>query len=217
MHVTILGASRFGVATARQLIDAGHEVVLIDLDRDRLDALSDGLDCAMVCGDGTLPSTLRDAYGDGSDALVALTNHDDVNILAAVVGRSVGYERLVPQIVRPELLSVVEELDIGDVITPHESLARSIVSALADHSEMDTDMALHRDLRLVNHVVPENMDGTTVGDLDLPGGVRVVAQANEDAEHFAEADTRLATGDHLFFLAETGAIKKLNRLFGQKG
>ena len=77
-------------------------------------------------------------------------------------------------------------------------------------------MALHRDLRLVNHVVPEDMDGTTVGDLDLPGGVRVVAQADEDAERFAEADTALAKGDHLFFLSETGAIKKLNKLFEQK-
>lgn len=216
MHVTILGASRFGVATVRQLIEAGHEVVLIDIDRDRLDELSDGLDCAMVCGDGTLPSTLRDAYGDGSDALVALTNHDDVNILAAVVGRSVGYERLVPQIVRPELLSVVEELDIGDVITPHESLARSIVSALADHSELDTDMALHRDLRLVNHVVPDAMDAKTVGDLDLPDGVRTIARANEDGERFADPDTTISKGDHLFFAAETGAIKRLNKLFGKK-
>lgn len=217
MHVTILGASRFGVATARQLIDAGHEVVLIDLDKDRLDDLSDGLDCAMVHGDGTLPSTLRDAYGDGSDALVALTNHDDVNILAAVVGRSVGYDRLVPQIVRPELLSVVEELDIGDVITPHESLARSIISALADHSELDTDMALHRDLRLVNHVVPDDLDGRSVGDLDLPGGVRPIARANEDGESFADPETTLARGDHLFFVAETGSVKALNKLFGQKG
>jgi trk system potassium uptake protein TrkA len=217
MHVTILGASRFGVATAGQLIKAGHEVVLIDIEKARLDELSDGLDCAMVCGDGTLPSTLRDAYGDGSDALVALTNHDDVNILAAVVGRSVGYERLVPQIVRPELLSVVEELDIGDVITPHESLARSIVSALTEHGELDTDMALHRELRLVNHVVPEELAGTTLGDLDLPKGVRPVAHADAEAERLADPGIALSAGDHLFFVAANDAVKPLNRLFGQKG
>ena len=110
MHITILGASRFGVATVQHLIDEGHEVVLIDSDRSRLDNLADELDCGMVCGDGTLPSTLRDAYGDGSDALVALTNEDDVNILAAVVGRAIGFGRVIPQIVRPELLTVVEEL-----------------------------------------------------------------------------------------------------------
>ena len=88
MHITILGASRFGVATVRNLIEQGHEVVLIDIDRDRIDELADGLDCAMICGDGTLPSTLRDAFGDGSDALVALTNEDDVNILASATSAS---------------------------------------------------------------------------------------------------------------------------------
>ena len=40
MHITILGASRFGVATAQHLIDEGHEVVLIDRDRARLDELA---------------------------------------------------------------------------------------------------------------------------------------------------------------------------------
>ncbi|MGR3512005.1 MAG: potassium channel family protein [Paracoccaceae bacterium] len=145
MHITILGASRYGVATARKLIDENHEVVLIDLNRNRIDELSDGLDCAMICGDGTLPSTLRDAYGDGSDALVALTNEDDVNILASVVARAVGYKRVIPQIVRSELLSVIEELDLDDAITPHESLARSIVSGLTQNSKVDTELALHEE------------------------------------------------------------------------
>ena len=215
MHITILGASRFGVATARQLIDAGHEVVLIDIDRAKLDELADGLDCGMVCGDGTLPSTLRDAYGDGSDALVALTNEDDVNILAGVVARSVGYERIVPQIVRPELLTVVEELQLGDVITPHESLARSIISALTEHSELDTDLALHRDLRLVNHVVPASMAGKTIGDLDLPKHVRPVAYASDAGENFADADVELSEGDHLMFVAANDAVKPLTKLFSK--
>ena len=215
MHVTILGASRFGVATARELVDNGHEVVLIDIDKARLDSLADGLDCAMVCGDGTLPSTLRDAYGDGSDALVALTNEDDVNILAGVVARSIGYKRIIPQIVRAELLSVVEELELGDVITPHENLARSIASALVDHSELDADRALHRDLRLVHHAVPDSMDGTTIGDLDLPEKARVIAHANDEGEDFAEPDTPLRAGDHLWFVLSDGAVKSLNKLFSK--
>lgn len=215
MHITILGASRYGVAAAEKLIEAEHEVVLIDIDKSRLDELADQLDCAMVCGDGTLPSTLRDAYGDGSDALVILTNHDDVNILAAMVGRSVGYERVIPQIVRTELLSVVEELQLRDVITPHESLARSIVSGLTEHSELDADLALHRQLRLVNHAVPEKLAGKTIGDLDLPEKARVVAHANDESESFGDDDVKLAAGDHLFFVADGDAVKKLNKMFSK--
>lgn len=213
MHVSILGASRFGVATARHLIEEGHAVVLIDHDKARLDDLADGLDCAMVYGDGTLPSTLRDAFGDGSDALVTLTNEDEVNILAAVVGRAVGYPRVIPRIERTELSSVVDELDLDDVITPHETLARSIVSGLAEHSEVDTELTLHRELRVVSHWVPAAFDGKTLAEIDLPRNVRAVAHSGNEREAFAEADSRLAEGDRLLFVAGKDAIEALNRRF----
>lgn len=213
MHVTILGASRFGVAAAKKLIEEDHEVVLIDKNKARLDDLADGLDCAMIYGDGTLPSTLRDAYGDGSDALVALTNHDDVNILAAMVGRSIGFARVVPQIVRTELLSVVEELELTDVVTPHESLARSIVSSLTDKSDLETDIALRRELRLVSYTVTPGLSGRAISDLDLPKDARPVAHTNEESESFAERDIALKEGDHLFFVATAEAVKKLTKLF----
>jgi trk system potassium uptake protein TrkA len=213
MHITILGASRFGVATVRNLIEQGHEVVLIDIDRDRIDELADGLDCAMICGDGTLPSTLRDAFGDGSDALVALTNEDDVNILASVVGRAIGYKRVIPQIVRSELMSVVEELDLDDAITPHESLARSIVSGLTQHSEVDTDLALHRELRLVSHKVPVSLDGKTIGELDLGDAIRPVALSGSEREEFADSGSELREGDRLLFVVTNEAAAGLNEMF----
>ena len=213
MHITILGASRFGVATARNLIEENHEVVLIDIDRARIDELSDGLDCAMICGDGTLPSTLRDAYGDGSDALVALTNEDDVNILASVVGSAVGYKRVIPQIVRSELMSVVEELKLDDAITPHESLARSIVSGLTQHSAVDTELALHDELRLVSHRVPAALHGRKIRDLDLDDTKRPVALSGDDRERFADPDTELCEGDHVLFVVATDAAEDLNALF----
>lgn len=214
MRVTILGASRFGVATVKQLVDGGHEVVLIDKDRARLDELADSLDCGMIHGDGTLPSVLRDAYGDGSDALVALTNEDDVNILAAVVARSVGFGRVVPQIVRPELLSVVEELDLDDRIAPHESVARAIVSALTEHSEVETDLALHRALRIVTHRVPDALAGQRVGELDLPGKARAVALVRGEDERIVDAETELAEGDRLMLVTRSEEAERLNRMFG---
>lgn len=116
MRIVVVGASRFGQATTRQLLDKGHEVVLVDSDRSRLESLEEDLDCGMLHGDGSLPSIQRDAYGDHADALVLLTNSDDVNILAAAVGKSIGFERVLPQIVRGELISVCEELGLEDLI-----------------------------------------------------------------------------------------------------
>lgn len=213
MHVTIIGASRFGVATAQQLLDAEHEVVLVDQDREKLDELAETLDCGMIHGDGTLPSTLNDAFGDGSDALIALTNADNVNILASVVGRSVGYKRVIPQIVRAELLSVVDALDLDDTITPHESVARSIVSALMQDSPVETDMNLQHDLRLVVHSVPGVLDGMHAADLDLPEGARPIAVMRDDHETLVNADTTLHEGARMLLVVQVTRVRQVARLF----
>jgi len=187
--------------------------VLIDKDRGTLDELADELDCGMIAGDGTLPSTLQSAYGDGSDALVALTNEDDVNILSAVVARSIGYERVIPQIVRHELLSVVDQLELDDRIAPHESVARAIVSALTEHSEVETDLTLHRALRLVTHKVPSKLAGKRIDDLDLPEKARPMAHVRDEDETMVEPDLVIEEGDRLILLVKEEAAEDLNAIF----
>ena len=217
MHITILGASRFGVATAKQMIADGHEVVLIDEDRARLDELSEELDCGMIHGDGTLPSVLRDAFGDGSDAFVALTNEDDVNILASIVAKSVGYERVIPQIVRPELLTIAEELSLDETITPHESIARSIASALEQHTRFETDLSLRNELRILSLHVPDTMEPVTIGDLKLPGSSRVIARIREGSETLADSDTELRPGDAIMIVVDHDDQETVQKLFNSKG
>ncbi|TFL17404.1 potassium channel family protein [Jannaschia formosa] len=132
MRIIVVGASRFGLATLRRLIENGHEAVLVDRDRDQLDAVSDEIECGLIHGDGTLPSILREALGDGADTLMMLTNHEEANIVGAAVGRSIGFERVVVQIVRTQLLPICDELGLTDVVTPHEKVAQSIVAALEE-------------------------------------------------------------------------------------
>ena len=213
MRTVIVGASRFGIATARELTDDGHEVVIVDTDAAKLEELAEQLDCGFIHGDGTLPSVLRDAFGDHADSLVLLTNEDDVNILAALVGRSIGFERVIPQIVRAELLSVCDELELNDVITPHSTVARSIVQALKDKSDTSVDLRLHKGIRVVGYSVPAALAGSTVAQLDLPAESRVIARAHGEEESLVDEDTELAEGDHLIVAVATEAVDALEKAF----
>ena len=116
MRIIVVGGSRFGIATLKHLLDKGHEAVLVDESRERLDDISDDVECGLIHGDGTLPSILREAMGDGADALMMLTNHDEANILGAAVGRSIGIERVVVQIIQTQLLPICEELGLEEVV-----------------------------------------------------------------------------------------------------
>lgn len=213
MRVVILGASRFGAAIAEKLIAENHEVVLIDRDRDRLEKLSERLDCGMIEGDGTMPSVLEETFRNKNDAFVAVTNASEDNILAALVARSVGFGRVIPQIVSSQLVNVCRQLELHDVINPHATVAESIADALEDKTALDHDAVLQNELCLKQIAVPERLDGTVFRDIDLPEGARGIAVITGEAEQLLTDDHTLAAEDWLLFAVERSQLDALNQIF----
>lgn len=217
MRVVILGASRFGAAIADKLIEENHEVVLIDKDRDRLEKLSERLDCGMIEGDGTMPSVLEDTYRDEKDAFVAVTNASEDNILAALVARSIGFGRVIPQIVSSQLVNVCRQLELHDVINPHATVAESIADALEDKTALDQEAVLQNELSLKRIMVPERLEGTPFGEIDLPDGVRGIAVIRGESERLLSNDHELSSQDCLLFAVERSRLEDLNALFDVTG
>ena len=86
MRVVFVGASSLAVVTAKLMRERGDEVVIIEHDKDHIDALPEELDCGFLHGDGSEPAILREADPNGTDVLFALTDNDQANILASLVG-----------------------------------------------------------------------------------------------------------------------------------
>ena len=214
MRIVVVGASRLGVALVSELLENQHNVVLVDHSRERLDDVSNRLDCGFIEGDGTLPQTLRDAYGDAAEALIMLTNHDDVNILGAVVGRSIGYKRVVLQIVRSELLEVCEELGFDEIVTPHATVAKSISRSIKSHSRVWSQIELAEGLEFGSYVIDESRDGKTLGTIDLPDGARAVARLRDEEPAKIGSDVPLSEGDRLLVAAGSDVRKELDDMFG---
>ncbi len=213
MRIIVIGGSRLGVAVVNKLLDGGHDVVLVDRSRDRLDDISDRLDCGFIEGDGTLPQTLRDAYGDGADALMLMTNHDDVNILAAVVGRSIGFERVVLQIVQAQLLEICEELGFDDVFTPHTTVASSIVHSLENEERVWSQLGTVEGVNFASYDIRSDMVGKSLEDLDLPQNARAVGIMRSDGDAILDADVPMQEGDAVLIAAGDDAGEKLREIF----
>jgi len=217
MRVVILGASRFGAAIAEKLIEENHEVVLIDKNRDRLEKLSERLDCGMIEGDGTMPSVLEETFRDKKDAFVAVTNASEDNILAALVARSIGFGRVIPQIVTSQLVNVCRQLELYDVINPHATVAESIADALEDKTALENEPVFQNELCLKRVEVPKRLDGTAFNDIDLPDGVRGIAVIAQDSERLLTGDEVLTAGDSLLFAVERTQLDALRDLFEVTG
>ena len=213
MRIIVIGASRLGVALVEELLECNHDVVLVDHSRERLEEVSDELDCGLIEGDGTLPKTLRDAYGDNADALMLMTNHDDVNILGAVVGRAIGFERIVLQIVRSQLLDVCAELGFDEVVTPHATVAGSIVHSLEHDERVWTQLEIAKGLSFATYTVSDRLEARNMGELDLPQGARAVAVLRKSDEIDLAPDAALREGDEVLVAATEEARDDLHGIF----
>jgi len=93
MRVVFIGAGTLALTTARLLLKRGHDVVIIERDKSIALELPEQLDCGVLQGDGSKPAILREADPEHTDILFCLASSDQANIIAALVGRSLGFKR----------------------------------------------------------------------------------------------------------------------------
>lgn len=138
MRLVVVGASQLAVATIRILLERGHEVVLIDESADRLDELSGELDCGFVQGDGSRPSVLEQVGPENTDCLLCLTDSDQDNMIAALVGRELEFARVVAKIEDPDFEPVCLRLGLEDTLVPSREVGRSLAAFVERKPEAET-------------------------------------------------------------------------------
>ena len=87
MYVVIVGAGAVGVAVARWLLAAEHEVTVIDREPTRCEALDEELGSISVVGDGTVAAVLAKAGANRADIFIAMTGNDDENMVACQLAK----------------------------------------------------------------------------------------------------------------------------------
>ena len=118
-RVFVVGGKQIGIQVAQILEDHGVQVKLFENDHDRCKKISTILDKAIVIhGDGTDQATLLEENVEGVDAFLALTNHDEDNIIASLLARRLGVKKVVALINRMSYLPMVQRLGINTTVSP---------------------------------------------------------------------------------------------------
>lgn len=199
MRVILIGASTVAVVTAQTLVTRKYDVVIVEQDKERIDALKDELDCGYILGDGTKPAILRETSPSKDDMLLCLTNNDQTNILASLVGRSLGFERIVTKIEDPEFEHICRELGLSDIIVPDQNTARTLVDMATGKLAEDFAAFFKGDARLFSFVLREG-DPELVPDLALPARTRAIMVYRGDELVVPDDDTKLMKGDEIVLI-----------------
>jgi len=215
MRVVFLGASQVTIRATELFIKRGYEVVIIETERGKIDALSGELDCSFLHGDGSKPNILKEADPIRSDFLFCLTNNDQNNIIASLVGRSLGYTRVITRIQDPSFEPICLELGLEDSIIPSRTIARYLVDLVAGVGIPDISTMLKGEARLFSFIATKE-EAKPIADLDMPSGARIICYYRRDKFILPEEDSTLAAGDEVVVLTHSDHLPRLQERFKPK-
>jgi|FLYL01.1.fsa_nt_gi trk system potassium uptake protein TrkA len=217
-RVVVLGSTRLAELTAALLLEEGFEVVMVDQDRRRCSKLAAHLAKALViCDDPTNPTTLGNLHLDESDAILALTGWDEVNILGCLVGKALGASTTVARFNRIEYVNLLSGVGIDAAVSSRLIAAGAILRFVRRgriHSVVtfkDTDAeAIELEVDSGSPAV-----GRSLLELGMPRGAVVGGILRDGQTLVPSGSTVVQAGDRVIFFAMPDCIGAVERLFGR--
>ncbi len=221
MDVVICGAGQVGTYAAEALTAAGHNITVIDQKRERLEAIEEQMDVRTLTGNCATAGILLDA-GANSDncAVVAATEHDELNLLTASVACGLGAGRTVARVhhspfFNKDLFDYGRHLGIDRLICPEYATAQTVTSVLCNPSATAIANYASGLIEMQEFAVTPGATaiGKTVVELRMPAGVRLAAVRRGNAAFLPLATTEFYDGDSVILVGNREVFEEGRRLF----
>lgn len=140
--VMVIGGGRTSIYLAKQLIEMGIKVKIIERDRERCEELSEMLSRATIIrGDGTDKELLMEEGLTQTEAFLAMTDFDEENIMLALFAKSLSKAKLITKVHRIAYDEIIDSLDLGSIVYPKFITAESIIKYVrAMHESMGSNI-----------------------------------------------------------------------------
>lgn len=218
MRILIIGAGSAGRHLASKLSEERHDIVIVDNSQESLSEISSLLDIQTVCGEGSSPRVLAEAGIMKSDLVVAVTDRDEVNILACAYAQAAGVLHKVARVSNPDFIHAEARFDLSRmgidlVISQKEECAQEIFTVLRMPGTLEAVDLLEG--RVLTVGIKVHMDSPlvlqTLRDFSRPDmlqKVRLVALMRGDEVLVPRGDTQLMIGDDVYFVGEPGPVSE---------
>lgn len=216
MHIIIIGAGRTGKHVIQSAIEDGHEVVVIEADKDVAERAASSYDCIVINADASSLDTLRQAGSDEADALIATTSDDSVNLLVIMLGRELGIKKLVSSVTDEDHIRLFKELGVNTVESPFRLNGKFLYRAV-QKSSINDFMDLGHGVEIVEFHVNETAKvvGKAIKDTPIPRESRVIAIKRDEKVIVPQGSTVVEKGDVAVILTKQGLLRPLIELFGE--
>ncbi len=222
MQIIIAGAGEVGSHAAEVLSDAGHNVTVIDLNAGRLQALNDRLDVRTLVGHCAHFDLLQDAGADRCDLMLAATQNDEVNMLAASVAKASGAKKTIVRVHHTANFSLrgtsyASRLGIDELICPEYLTSLAIARAVRNPGSIALEEFARGRLLMQRVQVAHGTSavGQSLAKLVLPSGVRVATVERNNGAALADAETTIHEGDFVTLVGASASFDAARKMFAK--
>ncbi len=224
MRVIVVGAGEVGFHTAERLAQEGHEVVLVEGNRDRLREVEERLNVLALHGSGARAETLEEAGIRDCKIFIAVTDVDEVNMVACLLAREYGVPTKIARVKSlgysaQDAVLNAEKLGIELLINPLEAVSNDLINIAGHAAALEVAEFAERRIFFVGYPIGEGnpICGLSLADLrDLRAMYPfvVVAITRGTRTIIPRGDDVVEPGDHVFLVMRTADLPSVRYMLG---
>ncbi|WP_313376399.1 Trk system potassium transporter TrkA [Chishuiella sp.] len=234
MKIIIGGVGEVGFHLAKLLSNEMNDIVIMDMDKDKLALIENSLDVMAYRGDITSFKALREVGAHNADMFISVTHLQNTNITSASIAKDMGAKRTLARISNPEFLYKenqfwIDKMGIDALISPEKLAADEIYSLVQQSAFNAMHPFANGQLFLVGTVLDEDcrildkrfkdMYLTTKGGKENLFTPIAIIRSNDKGEYetiIPEDNTDFRINDHVYFIVKKTGILEIYKILGKK-
>ena len=205
MFVLVVGGGKVGYYLTKELIESGHEVVLMEKDKARAAQIVDELGSIVVAQDGCEGKYLRQAGSNRADIIVAVTGDDEDNLVICQMAKHhFDVPRTIARVNNPKNEALFRHLGVDELISPTRMILGSIEQDIPVHELLHLAALGEGELELIEAHLQTGSPaiGRAPRELDIPDGCSLFAVIREGIASPLRPDTVLREGDKVIAIGK---------------
>lgn len=213
-YVVVVGGGRVGYFLTKALLANDIEVSIIESKPENYELVRRQVDCPVLFGDGSSINAQEQAGVSRANVFVAVTNHDDDNLIACQIAKQrFGVPKTIARVKNPRNEGVMQRLGV-DVTVSSTAIITSLIQSELPTSRIRTVLDLGTGgLELMEYRLDSDspVAGKRLRELALPADCNLVTILRERVAIIPRGDTLLEQGDMVLALVKMSAEPELRR------
>ena len=216
-NLMILGGSPIGEMLATQLSKQMDSIKLIEMNKEKCQALSEDLpsNVIVVNGDGRNSDLLLEESIRDYQAFVAVTNNSETNILACVAAKNLGVERVIAEVENLEYIKLAERMGVDAVVNKKLITAGKIFKFTLSNKVRFVKYMSGTNAEVLEYIVAPDTAITkkTLKDMNFPKNAIIGGVIRGNESFIAVGDTQIQAYDRVAVFALPDVVKEVDRFF----